>query len=441
MSKKPPRKACTRSVMPAAATAAAALLLLTACGSGTDGDTVTFQFWDNNAGPDRTPLWEHIIEEFEADNPDINVEYVGIPIDSVQQKYDTAIAGDSLPDVGLVSTAYLSNVAAREALQPLDDRIADSGLEEDLNVGFLENVREAGPDEQTYTVPTSANLGILWYRSDWFEEEGLDEPQTWEDFFEAAEALTDSSENRYGFTIRGGSGSIAQILDEMYAISGIDTFFEEDGATTLNAPENVEALERIAAMFEEQTPAADLNNDFPKMVAQFTGGDVAMLHHNLGSYSNHVEALGEDNVVGVPLFPSENGQERTIVSNPTDGIALFEGTDHPDESWRFIEFVLSAQMNSYWNENVGQIPANTTAAEDEWVQENEALASASEVMDDPDTTIVQLPYYLPEFNPITKTDMEPLFQQVLVGDLSAQEFLDESAELFEVAEAEYRERQ
>ena len=118
MSKKPPRKACTRSVMPAAATAAATLLLLTACGSGTDGDTVTLQFWDNNAGPDRTPLWEHIIEEFEADNPDINVEYVGIPIDSVQQKYDTAIAGDSLPDVGLVSTAYLSNVAARAGPAP-----------------------------------------------------------------------------------------------------------------------------------------------------------------------------------------------------------------------------------------------------------------------------------------------------------------------------------
>ncbi|GAB3212874.1 ABC transporter substrate-binding protein [Marinactinospora thermotolerans] len=430
----------SRRPLQAAALATAAALLLSACGSGSDDGTVRLTFWDNNAGPDRTPLWEHIIAEFEQANPGIEVEYVGIPSAQVQQKYDTAIAGEALPDVGGVSTAYLSNLSGREALVALDDRLAESDLADRLNSGFVENVRAAAADGNLYALPTSANIGIIWYRPDWFAEAGVEEPETWEEFFTAAEELTDPAENRYGFTIRGGAGSIPQVLEEIYAISGITSFFREDGTTTVNDPANVEALERIAAMYDEQTPSADINNDYPKMVAQFTGGDVAMLHHNLGSYANHVEALGEEGVVGTPLWPSEETGRHTIVSNPTDGVGVFRSSEHQEEAWRFVEFVASSEMNSYWNEQVGQIPANLDVQNEEWVNANQALARASEIMNDDATVLVQLPYYLPQFNSIVKTDLEPLYQQVLLGEMSAQEFLDTAARQLDEAEAEYRER-
>ncbi len=76
---------------------------LTGCGgeSAPAGDgTTTITFWDDNGGPARTPVWQHIIAEFQKANPKIKVQYVGIPIAQVQQKYDTAIAGGGLPDVG-----------------------------------------------------------------------------------------------------------------------------------------------------------------------------------------------------------------------------------------------------------------------------------------------------------------------------------------------------
>ncbi|GAA3740540.1 ABC transporter substrate-binding protein [Salinactinospora qingdaonensis] len=424
-----------------AAAVSALALLLTGCGSGSSDDgPVQITFWDNNAGPDRTPLWEHIIAEFEKEHPDITVDYTGIPIAQVQQKYDTAIAGDALPDVGGVLTAYLANLAGRDVLEPLDERLSGSSLDGSINRGFLENMRASASDGKLYSMPTSGNMAILWYRKDWFAEAEIAEPETWGDFYTAAEKLTDPERNRYGFTIRGGPGAIPQVFDEIYAQSGIETFFDDSGKTTLNAPKNVEALERIVALYDEQTPTADVNNDFPKMVAQFTGGDVAMLHHNLGSYTNHVEALGEDNLVGIPLFPSPETGKHTIASHPTDGIAIFNSSEHKDAAWQFVEFAASAQMNSYWNERVGQIPANNEVQNEQWVRDNQALAAASAAMDDENSVIVQLPYYLPQFNPITKTDMEPLYQQVLLGEMTAQEFLDQSATMFNEAEAEYRER-
>ncbi|NYI03206.1 ABC transporter substrate-binding protein [Allostreptomyces psammosilenae] len=428
----------------ATAVLAASTLLLTACGSGSGSDsadgTVEITFWDNNGGPGRTPLWEHMIAEFEKANPGITVNYVGVPIAQVQQKYDTAVAAGGLPDVGGVSTAYLSGLAIQEALEPLDERFEASPLRDELGANFVESVRAAAHDDQLYSIPTSANMGILWYRTDWYEEAGLEPPNTWDNFFTSVEELTDASQNRYGFTIRGGAGSIPQVLDEIYSMSGIPTVFDESGQATVNDPENVAALERIVDLYQTATPSADLNNDYTKMVAQFDGGSIGIMHHNLGSYQDHMNTLGPDKVTGIPLPVSDEGNHN-ITSNPVDGLGVFRTSEHKEEAWKFVEFVASKAMNSYWSQNVGQIPANTSVGEEPWVAENATLASALEAMNDPATNIVQLPYYLPEFNAITKTDMEPVFQSVLLGDVSAQEFLDQMAAALEEAQAGWLERQ
>ena len=38
-------------------------------------------------------------------------------------------------------------------------------------------------------------------------EAGVEAPKTWDDFFEAAEKLTDKDNDQYGYTIRGGAAS------------------------------------------------------------------------------------------------------------------------------------------------------------------------------------------------------------------------------------------
>lgn len=411
-------------------------------GSGAEGDgTGKITFWDNNGGV-RTEVWKEIIREFEKEHPDIDVVYEGIPIDQVQSKYDAAIqGGDGLPDVGMVSTSYLANLVAQGALDPINDRLADSPLADELEPQFLESVRATtGGGEELFSVPTSANQGVLWYRTDLFDEAGLQPPTTWDAFYQAAEELTDRSNNRFGFTIRGGEGSLAQALDAMYSQSGIDSFWNDDeSATTVNHPDNVEALERYVELYGTHTPEADVNSDSTGMIATFTGGDIGMVQHNLGSYTDMTEAFG-DNVAGLPMPTNQEGHH-TFVSNPVDGLGLFSSSDNKKAAWTFIEFAASYEMNSKWNESAGQIPANTRAQQDAWLAEAPATQAAVEALSDDDTTIVQLPYYLPDWNNISKADNEPDFQKVLLGDLSAREFLDDLAEQFNEAQAEWKEQQ
>lgn len=179
--------------------------------------------------------------------------------------------------------------------------------------------------------------------------------------------------------------------------------------------------------------------DFTKMVAQFGGGSVAVMHHNLGSTANNVKALGAEKVAAVPLPVAANGV-RTVVPNPVDGLVVFAASEKKDAAWKFVQFVTQKSSNSTWNKTVGQIPANSEVSGESWLQEQQPVRDALKAIDDPGTVTVQAPYYLPEFSAITKTDMGPLFQKVLLGTLAAQEFADTFAAKMTEAQAKYTKR-
>lgn len=421
----------------AAALAVGSCLALAGCGEEQAAEgTTTITFWDDNGGPARTPVWEHMIDEFEKKNPTIKVKYVGIPIAQVQQKYDTALAGGGLPDVGGVSTAMLANLVAREALEPMDERVSGSALDGKLNEQVVDTVKATVPDEKLYMVPLSTNMGVFWYRTDWFSEAGLSPPQNWDEFYAAIEKLTNKGENRYGYTIRGGAGSISQLLEVLYGQSGIEEIFDSSGKSTVNDSRNVEALERISGLYKKFTPDADVTNDYVKMVAQFDGGNIGIMQHNLGSYTDHVKTLGADKVAAMFVPAGEDGN-RTVTSHPVTGLGVFASGEQKDAAFTFAEFVASKDMNTYWAKETGVLPANTDVTDLEGMDH---IVKATEVLDDPGTTLVQLPYYLPEFNSITKTDAEPLFQKVLLGEMSEKDFLDEIAGKLTEAQASYTER-
>lgn len=433
-----------RTGVTAVAAVSALALAATACGtdgSGSKGDEGSgkgeITFWDNNGGV-RTEVWKQIIAKFEKKYPDIKVKYVGVTAAEVQQKYDTAIAGggSGLPDVGGVGTALLADLVPQGALAPVTDRIDSGALKGKLDPNLVRGVQVAGGDDELYTLPTSANMGILWYRTDLFKAAGVQPPTTWDNFYTATTKLTDKKKNEFGFTFRGGAGSVAQALDMMYGQSGITTFWNGD-KSTVSDPKNVAALEKYVGLYKKVTPSADLNNDFTKMVAEFDTGKIGILQHNLGSYQNHVDALGKDNFAGVAM-PLDASGVRTTVSNPVDGLGLFKASRNKEAAWKFMEFAGSAEMNSLWNESAGSIPANSEAQKASWIAQSPTTKAALDALTDSNTKIVQLPYYLPDWGTISKTDTEPDFQKLVLGKETAKQFLDLFAQKIDAAQADWK---
>lgn len=401
-------------------------------------EQITITFWDENAGPQRTPIWEELITRFEAEHKNIDVEYVGLPKDSAKQKLDAAIAADDMPDVGSVQTSWLPEFAAREALLPLDEQFDSWEEGSDINKSAVDFNKEIVMDGKLYGIPYTQNLDILWYRPDWFAEKNVKAPETWDEFFTAAEKMTDKANNQYGYTIRGGAGGSFQLQRLMYAYSGIEEYVDKDGKSTINDPKHVEFLEKYFNMYQKFTPKSDITNGYKEMIAGFDTGAVAMVQHNVGSYGEHNESLEPGQFKALALPKSEDGKYVAEGGN-TIGMSIFKSTEHPEAAWEFTAFINSAESQSYWNEKVGQIPTNSDVLQEDWVKNADHIKVAFEVYEDPNLVLYKPPFYLPDYRSILDNTVDSGIQNVMSGKITVKEFLDEWAGAIEESQKQYDE--
>lgn len=427
----------------------ASFLLVGCGGSSNDSDTtstgksdgasgtevkVKLTFWDENAGPDRTPIWEELIDNFEKDNPNIEVEYVGLPKDDAKSKLDAAIAAKDTPDVASLQTSWLPEFSIRDTLVPLDDYFEKSDLNGKINQGAIDFNKKIVNDGKLYGIPYTQNLDILWLRKDLFEEKGLQAPETWDDFYSDVEKLT--TDDMYGYTIRGGAGGSLQLQRLMYAYSGITEYVDENGKCTVNDPKHVEFLKKYFDMYQKYTPKSDITNGYKEMVAGFDTGKVAILHHNIGSFGEHSKSLEANQFEPAPLPKSVNGNYVAEGGN-TIGVSIFNNTKHPDEAFKLVEYLNNAASQSKWNQQVGQIPTNADVLEEDWIKNAEHIKVAFDVYDDADTALYEPPFYLPDYRSILDNKVDPGIQAVMGGEKSVEDFLDEWTKAIEDSVEKY----
>ena len=81
---------------------------------------------------------------------------------------------------------------------------------------------------------------------------------------------------------------------------------------------------------------------------------------------------------------------------------------------------------------------NNKVLEEEWVSQSQCTSEALSTLADSKCLLVAQPKYLPEYSQIMNTQMPPLFQAVLAGEMSVEDFLNTWADAFTAAYKEYR---
>lgn len=400
------------------------------------GEKIKIVFWDENAGPARTPYYKVLIERFEKENPNIHVEYVGLPKKSAKQKFDTAIAANDLPDVSGVQTSWIADFTSRKVLLELDPLFDQWSEKDKISPVIIQSNRDMVLDRKLYQIPNTMSMEILWYRPDWFKESGVKIPENWDEFFIAVEKMTDKDKKRYGFSIRGGDGAAIQLPRMMFAYSGYTDFFDENGKCRLNDPKHVEFVKKYLKLYQTFTPKSDITNGYNEMIAAFDTGTVAMVQHNIGSYSEHKKFMQPSEYAPLRLPKSLNGNLIQEGGN-INGYGIFNTTKHPEEAWKFISFLCSQESQSYWNQSIGQIPTHLDSLNEPWAKELPHMQLALQVLSSPNLRFYQPPMYLPEYRSILDQTGDPGIQAVLTGKKSVEEFLDEWAARFEKAKQKY----
>jgi len=408
-------------------------------GSGTSGNTstgpVTITFWDTNAGPDRTPVWQELIRRFEAANPTITVQYVGIPIAQQLQKLQTAILSGSPPDVSDPQVSQLAGMVAQNGLIPLDSQFNGWSDKGDIPAPVIQSIKGLVPDKKLYAIPISGNLTTLYYRKDWIAQHNLKPPLTWTDFYNDVQALNDPSAGVYGFGLRGSTGSVAQLESWVYSEAGITSYFDSRGRSTFDSPAAVSVIQKAAGFYGKVSPKDDINHGYQEMAAEFDAGHVAMIMHNLGSYPQHIQALGKD-AVGAVTLPALSGGRHVLLNSAYIAAMVFKGTKHADAAWKFAAFLASADSVSYFNQKIGQIPPNTKVSNQQWVLDNTGIQNALATEKQSSTTLVNPPWQLPDYTSI-EAQMEPEFQKVLLGQVTTSTFASDLAGKLTTSKRQY----
>ena len=191
---------------------AALPLALAACSSGSDsgGDSSpspvnpsdasgTVVFWDTSDSTNEAPAFKELIKKFEAEYPNVKVDYQNVPFSEAQNKYKTAAQADNAPDVLRAEVAWTPEFASLGYLLPLTGTALDTP-DAYLPTPFSSNVYE----NVQYGVPQVTDAPGLLYNKKILEDAGVAVPTTWDE--------------------------IAAAHDKIKALGGIDTLYGPVGA-------------------------------------------------------------------------------------------------------------------------------------------------------------------------------------------------------------------
>ena len=184
-------------------------------------------------------------------------------------KQPAAFAADpALYQVGGVSNGTLTPLLNEGTIRPLDDLIEVCGQN-------LTDNQKIVVDGQTMAVAMMVNTQHLMYRTDIFEELGLEVPTTYDEVLEVAAAIQEAGVVDYplGATMMSG-WNLAQDFNNMFLGFG-GQFYGDDSMPMVNTEAGVKALEMMKALTEYMDPEF-LVSDSTYVQQQFQQGDIAM---------------------------------------------------------------------------------------------------------------------------------------------------------------------
>ncbi|MGP9538774.1 sugar ABC transporter substrate-binding protein [Brachybacterium sp. AOP43-C2-M15] len=303
-----------------------------------------------------------LLAGFEEENPDVTLEVSPVPWDSAHDKFTSAIAAGTAPDVAQVGSTWMAEFVSLDALEPTPDSIAT----DDYFPGALESVTV---DDTVYGVPWYVETRLVFYRKDIAESLGITEPPTdWEGLFEMARTMQGGPDGTWGIALQpGGQGSWQTVLPLIWSNGG-DVVSEDSDEFTFVAAANEEALAYYQSFFTEgisdPAPAEGTTEQ------DFVSGAVPMFISGPWMMAG-VEAVGGEGFAekyGVFVMPEkESGASFLGGAN----VGVFQGGENRDSAWKLVEYLARPEVQVQWFEIVTAMPSLQAAWEDETVSANE----------------------------------------------------------------------
>jgi multiple sugar transport system substrate-binding protein len=395
-------------------------------------EIVTIKFTETLTSPDRTEYVKSLISEFEKENPNIKVELISLPWEQAHNKLITQIAANQLPDVVEITDNWLPEFAATGKIENLEKYFDGWENKEELNESTMELAKVY--KNTIYSIPYGLFIRGLFYREDWLKDNNLSVPETYDELFEISEKLTDADNNKYGYSFRGGKGCWTQLINTIMTQAGKNNYFDENGKCILREPAAIKAFEQYCDLYRKAAPKDSLNWGYNEKVNAFTSGITGFLSQDSEVIGSCEKSMEEGTWNTAPLLKGPDGKRHVVAG--FIGYAMSSNSKHKEESWKFIEYMMSKKVNSDWNKKTNTMPVLKSSFNDEHYSKGYIKAWADTAADS-NTVFFNHPKYLPQWPAFYEKESVVEFQKYLLGKQTAEETMNKWADYLEEAYAKY----
>lgn len=350
-----------RSFLAAGAATLAAGGALAGCSSKDDGAVhlELFQFKSEAIN-----LFTRICEDFNAANPGIVVSQ-NFQADNITSLRARLVKGD-VPDLITINGDYSYGALARTGV--FYD-FATTSLLDGVNpsVASILDTLGTGAPGQTNGVAFADNGSGIIYNKDVFEQAGVEPPTTWAGLIEVCDQLQAQGINPFYWATKDSwTGAPAfSSLSGSFLTDGVTAWYDRrrvlDGRTSFRELTPVFEKMRQVYQYGNADKAALGYNDGNQGFAQGRG---AMYWH--GTYAiPAIRSYNPDINLGTFATPADEAADTKVVSGVDVALTMGKDPAHPEESLRFLEYLMSeANMSAYCSEQTAYPTLTTLKADD-----------------------------------------------------------------------------
>lgn len=302
-----------------------------------------------------------IMDDFEAMNPGIKVTLVSGPYSSTRDQIVVGAASGTLSDVVGLDGAWVNGLSKQGAIASLDE-LMDKAKYDRSQITDIVKV-----DGKSVMFPLASFVYPVFVNLDLAKAAGVDAmPSTRSEFAEAAKKMTDAPKNQYGWvlplSLQSPGGIQNDVMSWVWA-SGASMI--KDGKPDLENEAVVGTLDYIQSLNKAGviSPGIFAKKEQDK-VEEFVNGRVGMMVDSLA----HVNLIRERNPnlkFGISALPAVDGYTgKRGMPYASWGIGVSEGSEHKDEAWKLVEFLMSAEVNGRLVSIANAFPGNVNAKPD-----------------------------------------------------------------------------
>ena len=330
-------------------------------------ETKLTMYYPVAVGGPLTEVVDGLVADFEAENPDIDVEaiYAGNYNDA-RIKALAALQSGEPAQLAVMFSIDIYELIEQDAIVAFDD-IVETDEEKAWLDSFYPALMENGRTEgKTWGIPFERSTIVMYYNKDAFRDAGLDPeqpPQTWDELVSMGKALV----------AKGDDGQVqswgAMIPSTGYPYWMFGALTKQNGQTLMNGdgnevyfddPATVEALEFWKSLGSEHGIMPEGTIEWGTLRQNFLEGKTAMMWHSTGNLTAVKDNASFD--FGVAMLPAK--VER---GTPTGGGNFYIFKDTTDEEKRaamkLIRFLTQPERTAEWSIRTGYIGTRPDAYE------------------------------------------------------------------------------